>query len=91
MTADDREARIRERAHRIWESEGRPEDRSAVHWDIASRIIDEEDAAEGDPDREEKLDEAVADTFPASDPTVMQEPTQAIVKDKRAVRRRRTP
>jgi len=89
MSSNDREARIRERAHRIWESEGRPEDRSDVHWDIAARIIDEEDAAAGEPQREAALDAALADTFPASDPTVMQEPTTAIEGDVPAVRRRK--
>lgn len=68
MTADDdRERRIRERAHRIWEAEGRPDDRDRVHWEIAARIIDEEDAT-GDSRSEAGVDEAVEETFPASDP-----------------------
>ena len=33
------EDRIRARAHRIWESEGRPGDRAAVHWSLASAEI----------------------------------------------------
>ena len=30
--AEDREARIRERAREIWESQGQPEGRSLEHW-----------------------------------------------------------
>jgi len=33
------EPRIRERAHKIWESEGRPADRAEVHWSMASAEI----------------------------------------------------
>ena len=33
------EDRIRQRAHTIWESEGRPGDRAAVHWSMASAAI----------------------------------------------------
>ena len=33
------EDRIRERAHRIWESEGRPGDRAEAHWSMASAEI----------------------------------------------------
>ena len=40
---DDREARIRERAHAIWEAEGRPEGQERAHWE---RAIAEIDAAE---------------------------------------------
>ncbi|WP_342643669.1 DUF2934 domain-containing protein [Rhodoligotrophos ferricapiens] len=39
----DREQRIRERAHQIWEQEGRPEGRHDEHWERAARAIDEED------------------------------------------------
>ncbi len=31
----DEEARIRELAYQIWESEGRPEGQSARHWELA--------------------------------------------------------
>jgi hypothetical protein len=39
----DQELRIRERAHGIWEREGRPEGRAATHWQMAAAEI----AAEG--------------------------------------------
>jgi hypothetical protein len=39
----DREARIRARAHRMWEEEGRPEGRSDVHWDKAAELVAIED------------------------------------------------
>lgn len=43
MTNDqNREARIRERAHRRWEDEGRPEGRHEDHWHDAAREVDGE-------------------------------------------------
>ncbi|WP_210526172.1 DUF2934 domain-containing protein [Rubellimicrobium arenae] len=36
---DDREQRIRERAHAIWEQEGRPDMRHEEHWHQARREI----------------------------------------------------
>ena len=38
----DREQRIRERAHRIWEAEGRPEGRELEHWQRATDEIAKE-------------------------------------------------
>jgi hypothetical protein len=38
----DRESRIRERAHRMWEEEGRPDGKDREHWDRATLEIDEE-------------------------------------------------
>ena len=35
----DVEQRIRERAHQIWEEEGRPHGRDREHWEQASREI----------------------------------------------------
>lgn len=81
MTANDRQARIRERAHRIWDSEGRPDDRAEVHWEIATRIIDEEDATAGTGETRDALDEAVEESFPASDPPAQTQPTESIAKD----------
>ncbi|TNC61516.1 DUF2934 domain-containing protein [Rubellimicrobium roseum] len=37
-----REDRIRERAHEIWEREGRPEGRHDEHWRLATEEIDRE-------------------------------------------------
>ena len=36
----DREEKIRQRAHEIWEMEGRPEGRNQEHWERAHREID---------------------------------------------------
>ncbi len=41
---DDREQRIRQRAHQIWLDEGSPEGRSRDHWETAEAAIDAEDA-----------------------------------------------
>ncbi|TPI10967.1 DUF2934 domain-containing protein [Mesorhizobium sp. B4-1-3] len=38
----DREERIRQRAHEIWEREGRPEGRQQEHWDQAVQEIESE-------------------------------------------------
>ena len=43
--ADDRESKIRERAHRIWQEEGSPEGRAHSHWHQAQKEIDAEEAA----------------------------------------------
>lgn len=42
--SEDREHRIRKRAHAIWESQGRPHGSDREHWDQATKEID---AAEG--------------------------------------------
>jgi hypothetical protein len=44
MDERDLEKRIRERAHRIWEEEGRPEGKEAQHWDLAKLAVAQEDA-----------------------------------------------
>jgi Protein of unknown function (DUF2934) len=36
------EVRIRERAHRIWNEEGRPEGRDVEHWERARKEIERE-------------------------------------------------
>ncbi len=41
------EERIRERAHRIWEEEGRPEGREREHWDMASELVAQQDGMRG--------------------------------------------
>ncbi|RUV70509.1 DUF2934 domain-containing protein [Mesorhizobium sp. M5C.F.Cr.IN.023.01.1.1] len=40
---DDRIERIRQRAHEIWEREGRPDGREQEHWERATKEIDVED------------------------------------------------
>ena len=42
----DTEQRIRERAHRIWEEEGRPHGREQEHWDRARFLVGLEDNAD---------------------------------------------
>ncbi|MET3524273.1 DUF2934 domain-containing protein [Mesorhizobium sp. M4B.F.Ca.ET.017.02.2.1] len=39
---DDRQERIRQRAHAIWEKAGRPEGADIQHWDQATAEIDGE-------------------------------------------------
>jgi hypothetical protein len=53
------EQRIRETAYRLWEEEGSPEGREHDFWFQAEAAIREQEA---------KLDEELADSFPASDP-----------------------
>ena len=40
----DREERIRQRAHEIWERAGRPDGQAQSHWDRAMHDLDREDA-----------------------------------------------
>lgn len=35
----EREEKVRERAYRLWEEEGRPEGRHAYHWERAREIV----------------------------------------------------
>jgi len=69
----DREERIRQRAHEIWEREGRPEGREEQHWYQACEdIAVEEDgslsaAGEEDP-------EPIAPPPPAKSPASIKEP-----------------
>ena len=39
---EDREQRIRERAHALWEQEGRPHGRQEEHWRQASQEVGDE-------------------------------------------------
>ena len=41
---NEREQKIRERAHALWEQEGSPEGRHVEHWATAEREFDEDDA-----------------------------------------------
>lgn len=45
----EREHRVRERAHAIWEREGRPEGHEREHWELAEAEIAREDGADGAP------------------------------------------
>jgi Protein of unknown function (DUF2934) len=45
----DQEKRIRGRAHRIWEEEGRPEGRAEIHWNMARELIAGEENLEDSP------------------------------------------
>ena len=40
---DDVEARIRAKAHELWEQEGRPDGRAADHWEKARTLVALED------------------------------------------------
>jgi len=40
----DLEQRIRERAHRMWLDEGRPEGKAEAHWELARMAVAFEDA-----------------------------------------------
>jgi hypothetical protein len=39
----EREARIRRRAHAIWEQEGRPHGKHQIHWDQATHDVASEE------------------------------------------------
>lgn len=41
------EARIREKAHKLWEQDGRPEGRAAEHWERARTLVAIEDDRTG--------------------------------------------
>jgi Protein of unknown function (DUF2934) len=41
--SDDYDARVRQRAHRIWLEEGCPDGRAAVHWEMARELVAIED------------------------------------------------
>lgn len=43
--ADDRQERIRNRAHQIWQQEGQPAGQHERHWHQAAADVDREDAA----------------------------------------------
>ncbi|MBS9720647.1 DUF2934 domain-containing protein [Tianweitania sp. BSSL-BM11] len=60
----DREDKIKARAQAIWEQEGRPEGRSADHWERAEREIDSQAAEQGG---NEETGAALASTAAQSD------------------------
>lgn len=71
---DDMEQRIRERAYFLWQKEGSPEGRDQEFWERA-RLLEQAEAVSPvpQPDRDrsatdKRVDEAVMESFPASDP-----------------------
>lgn len=68
IETSDRESRIRERAHALWEAEGRPDGRHDAHWSQAEREADADPApapAEDALDEPESLaDEAGVSSVP---------------------------
>ena len=42
---NDRETLIRDRAHAIWQEEGKPEGRDREHWERAAAEVDAEERA----------------------------------------------
>lgn len=67
---NDHDKRIRQRAHEIWEEEGRPEGREYSHW-LRARA-DVRDEASSEPERASKADIAL-NTLPPG--TVPENPT----------------
>ncbi len=47
----DRESRIRDKAHELWEKEGRPHGSDKRHWEQAEREVGGGEAAPGKPSR----------------------------------------
>ncbi|WP_233842547.1 DUF2934 domain-containing protein [Dyella sp. 2HG41-7] len=54
-TSAERQARIRDIAHSIWESEGRPVGQSLRHWYMAERLVlaEEQHAAHAPPEKKD--------------------------------------
>lgn len=63
--SDDKQHRIRQRAHAIWESRGRPHGSDQDHWHQASREID----AEEDAPKKKPAGAAKPKAAPAAQPT----------------------
>ncbi|MDB5370473.1 MAG: hypothetical protein JWP20_2031 [Roseomonas sp.] len=69
--SDDSEARhgrIRERAYALWDADGRREGATEEYWHRARAELDQEE-------RSGSLDDQLADTFPASDPPSLTDPS----------------
>lgn len=67
-----RDQRIRERAYRLWEEEGRPEGRADIHWDKAAELVAIEDNHEF---ALQPVNESVARLGPEGEPV---EPIEAL-------------
>jgi hypothetical protein len=77
----------RELAYRLWEERGRPEGRPEEDWFEAERRLR---SAEHEHDSA-AVDEAVRESFPASDPPSPHLPDKQPVKKRRAAAPRRPP
>lgn len=62
---DDKEDRIRRRAHEIWEAEGRPEGRHEAHWEQARAEIEASDRPERPMRAEEPAAQPAGENAPA--------------------------
>jgi len=56
---------IQEIAYYLWLSEGKPEGQSARHWEMAARMVDEEQHTGRNPKRSTDPSEAKGSTEPA--------------------------
>jgi hypothetical protein len=54
----DRDRRVREIAHRLWEEEGRPSDQEKRHWATAERMFDAQAPAGAGSDASRPREEA---------------------------------
>ena len=61
----DREHRVREIAHRLWEQEGHPSDQDKRHWATAEQIVDAQERAGATSDTATARDPAKAKRAPA--------------------------
>lgn len=59
------EHRVRERAHMIWEREGRPADRAEAHWSAATAEVAAESAKAAKPRTPRKVAAAKAEAAPS--------------------------
>jgi Protein of unknown function (DUF2934) len=74
----DKEQRIREVAHRIWEDEGRPADQAERHWEMAQRVVEAADPEGSEPTLVPGTDPEGAATTSGTDRTVPIGPESAV-------------
>ncbi|SDS56105.1 Protein of unknown function [Halopseudomonas litoralis] len=74
MTND--EQRIRELAHQIWESEGKPEGQSERHWQMACKLLQSEQQGDLQPSpaKTRKPRKKAASELPPEDETQLEKP-----------------
>ena len=51
----NRDQRIREEAHLLWNADGRPDGKADEYWLAAEKVIDDQDRLTTEQDREGKL------------------------------------